>query len=495
MTTNTLNENSVNQTSKKETLNILEWRFNQFLGEKMRTEELCEEENQSYVISDMKMTDNSNYVIIGDKGGRIIIFRREYRGPTSNGNSTNKLSYFYEYNAFDKDFDVHKSTEYSEVVRSLDVLPTIYNDKIDVLSCGYRTIKLHRVYNTKIKQFCYRDGQEENDCDNIKGNSNGFLRIPKLKSTKFEVKTKSRAQFTLQNCTELNNVSLNRITPNIFITSNESKAYLFDIEHTNDCYEIFDINNSPTTEDHESEDGYTEGITLAKFNDKCPNMFAVGTSFGNVKLCDIRTTSDYTNCNLNYLDEFNNIIKGGMNLSKTLFSYQIMAVHDIEFISEYSFATRHYLSVNVWDSRMPTNPTNRFLVYEPIIPRLSQLYKKNYLQSDKFKISISGDKNFVLTGSYNNMFHVFDINQRLNTQCTIDDSSEKALNTNIIRKINSKGSCFYKKDDPYYNQMDYGTKIMKHCYSPTENWIVLACQNCLYSYSGTMLVKETKPKI
>jgi serine/threonine-protein phosphatase 2A regulatory subunit B len=221
-------------------------------------------------------------------------------------------------------------------------------------------------------------------------------------------------------------------------------------------------------------------------------MFAIGTNFGNIKLCDLRSNTDYLKYSSNFIDEFSNIIKSGFNLSKTPFSYQVMGVHDIEFINDNLFATRHFLSVNLWDRRMNTSPINKFLVYEPVINKLSHLYKNNYLANDKFELSISPDGKYILTGGYNNMFHVFDINQRLNTQCVIDDTSEKTLNLNIIRKINTKGSCFYKKEDPSYSQIDFDMKILHHCYSQKDNWIALADNNCIYTYNGNIIVKENK---
>ena len=43
------------------------------------------------------------------------------------------------------------------------------------------------------------------------------------------------------------------------------------------------------------------------------------------------------------------------------------------------------------------------------------------------------------------MFHVIDITQRLNTQIIIDDVNEKLMNTNVVRRVNAKGSCDCKK--------------------------------------------------
>ena len=89
------------------------------------------------------------------------------------------------------------------------------------------------------------------------------------------------------------------------------------------------------------------------------------------------------------------------------------------------------------------------------------------------------------------MFHVLDIEQRLNTQIVIDDSNEKLMNTNVIRKINSKGSCFYKKDDPSLNNINFDKKILHQAFSPVENLGLLIVYNCIYSYVGSFTKKET----
>jgi len=213
-------------------------------------------------------------------------------------------------------------------------------------------------------------------------------------------------------------------------------------------------------------------------------LFCYGTNKGNIKYCDTRSSSDHLLFTKNLKDE-------NSNLSKTIFANSLLSVHDIcmNYSNNYTIATRHYLSVNLWDIRKEREPTNKFLLYEPIINKLSYLYQNNYL-NDKFTLSSDKDGKYMLTGGYNNMFHVIDIEQRLNTQIIIDDSNEKIMNTNVIRKINSKGCCFYKKEDPNINNIDFDKKIICHAYSPVENYSMLINLNCIYSYSGTITKKD-----
>ena len=155
----------------------------------------------------------------------------------------------------------------------------------------------------------------------------------------------------------------------------------------------------------------------------------------------------------------------------------------------YTFASRNYFSVNLWDMRKTNEPSSKFLIYEPIINKLTYIYQNNYI-NDKFSIDTDASGKFILTGGYNNMFHVIDIDQRLNSQIRIDDTNEKLMNTNVIRKINAKGSCYYKKDDPNIANIDFNKKILYQAFSPVDNYALMAIYNCIYTYSGKIAKKR-----
>ena len=58
-------------------LKIMEWRFNQFLGEKLTYEQIKEDpENESFLVTNIKFSNDGQNVVVTDKGGRAIIFKR-----------------------------------------------------------------------------------------------------------------------------------------------------------------------------------------------------------------------------------------------------------------------------------------------------------------------------------------------------------------------------------------------------------------------------------
>jgi serine/threonine-protein phosphatase 2A regulatory subunit B len=442
-------------------LKIMEWRYNQFLGEKLSYEQIkSDPENESFLVTNVRFSGDGNNAVVSDKGGRVIVFKR-----IDAKNKQPKLDYYYEFAAQEKEFDVHKSIEYSEEVRAMQVLSTSNKEKIDILTAGYRTIRLDRIYQDKVRTFEAADAKH--------------LAVPRVSHSRTETKHKTKKTFRTH-CSEINSLSENKITKENFISSDEFKIYLWDMNVPSEVFNIVDI-------DPVIEVDNPETITKSVVCDYNPHLFAYGTNKGNLKICDTRISSDQQSFSTNFYDE-------NSNLNKTIFANSLLAVHDINMSlsNSYSFATRHFLSVNLWDIRKQNEPSTKFLVYEPVINKLSYLYQNNYL-NDKFSLSVDGHGKYILTGGYNNMFHVIDINQRLNTQIVIDDFNEKLMNTNVIRKINSKGSCFYKKDDPTLSNINFNKKILHQVFSPVENFSLMIVYNCIYSYAGSITKKDNPP--
>lgn len=453
------------QTSKPAApLKITEWRFSEFLGEKIPLSNFkMNPENESFIVTNCKFSNTGDHQIITDKGGRIIIFKKKERRNTG----VPKLEYYYEYPAHDKDFDVHKSLEYSEEIKSFSIFPISDYHKLDIISASYRNIHLDRIYQKSTKSV---DKAKESSSviSNTTGQSNY---LPKLKQARNETKHKSLIKLDGIHTSEINSVSLSNMNVENFISSDEYKVYLWDINQTKEIFNVISLDSSDET---------LEKITTSSFSPYNPSLFAYGTTKGNLRYCDLRVNSQVSNSAVTYRDENSNLVR-------TIFANQLLQIHDINFklSNDYLMATRTYLSVNLWDQRKTNEPLFKFMLYEPIINKLSHLYQNDYFK-DKFSLSNDAEGKFLLTGGYNNMFHIIDTEQRLNSQIVLDDSNEKSLNTNIIRKVNSKGSCFYKKDEPDMGTFNFDKKITSVALSPVENFSMLACLNCIYTYHGSI---------
>ncbi|MCQ2820510.1 MAG: hypothetical protein MJ252_24870 [archaeon] len=447
-----------------ENLKIMEWRFNQFLGESLSYDDIKNEpENESFLVTDLKFTHDGSHVVVTDKGGRVIIFKKN-----DIPNKPPHLDYFSEFVAQERDFDVCKSIDYSEEVRSVQILKAPnYENKLDILTAGYRTIKLDRVYKDYVKTF-----ETEEDPSGI------F--IPKVKSTQPEIKCKKKRMLRCTHTNCINSLSLCPSNENNFISSDEFRVYLWDLNlDGRDVYTPVDIDPNSETETN------VEKITKAIFCENEPNTFLYGTDRGSIKLCDLRVASEQLKFQTNYSDEKSNI--------SNVIVHSLQSIHDIKAPpqNDYSFATRQFFSVLLWDKRMTKEPVKKFLTYEPMITKLNYIYQKNYI-NDKFSLDTNPNGKLILTGGYNNMFHIIDVEQKLNTQIVIDETNQKLMNTNVIRKINPKGSCFYKKDDPSLHNINFDKKILHQAYCPQGNFILLIVLNCIYSYSGNIAKKKSQ---
>ena len=391
-------------------------------------------------------------------GGRIIIFLKN----EDNDNSNISLNHFYEFQAQENEFDVHKSCQLSKSIRALDIVSS-NDDNIDILSSNYRNIKYDRI-QTNSKEYIYDTTEDSSyiSCEVL---------IPRIKMINYKKKHFTKREYKHAHCFEINSVMSNKFNKNNFISSDDYKILLWDINFNKEVYNIVNIDDISNDEDN------PEKITVSKLSNYNPYLLAFGTDFGNLFLCDLRVSSNVISNSLKFNDETSPFIK-------TIFSKYLTKVHDLDFINgknEYSLVSRHYLSLNTWDSRNLKAPVNRIMLYEPLINKLSYLYQKNFM-NDKFTISIDNKGQKVVTGGYNNLVHVIDLDQMLNTQILIDES-DQMKNSNAIRKINSKGSCFYKKDDPTSQNLNFDKKILNQSFSSNE-YILISALNCIYTFTG-----------
>lgn len=85
-------------------------------------------------------------------------------------------------------------------------------------------------------------------------------------------------------------------------------------------------------------------------------------------------------------------------------------------------------------------------------------------------MKVSNDGGTILTGSYNNSFHLIDMESGGNVEYELNYKK-----TTICRQID-------KKSQPL-TKMDYGRKILAADFSPVDDTIAVASLNCFFTYS------------
>jgi serine/threonine-protein phosphatase 2A regulatory subunit B len=117
---------------------MMNWVYINGLGERDTTNVM-----DSDVLSAINFDKSGEYLAVGDKGGRVIIFRYielknsryfDYR-------------YFSEIQSHEPEFDHLKSIELDEKINSLEFLHNSKNSSVQLLSTNDRVIKLWKMEN------------------------------------------------------------------------------------------------------------------------------------------------------------------------------------------------------------------------------------------------------------------------------------------------------------------------------------------------------------
>ena len=127
-----------------------------------------------------------------------------------------------------------------------------------------------------------------------------------------------------------------------FLTADESRVDLWNIEKTNDTvYNLVDYERRHSA----FED---ERITSAAFNKNQGCVFLYTTSTGKINICDLRERSDFhTRSSLTLEISFKN-----NGLRSQIFNKWVDCVSEAKFVpGTHQIVSRDYMSVKLWDLR------------------------------------------------------------------------------------------------------------------------------------------------
>ncbi|EFA78537.1 hypothetical protein PPL_09189 [Heterostelium album PN500] len=166
----------------------------------------------------------------------------------------------------------------------------------------------------------------------------------------------------------LNSISINSDCQT-FLSSDEFRVYLWDLNIGQQCYNIIDLKPS-------NIQMLTEIIRVTEFHPLQCNSLIYGTSNGTVKLCDMRISALCNGHSKIYESKQNN---------QSIFSQYLNSILDLKFNKDGRyFVTRNLESLIIWDINMESKPLATY-----------NLYNQEYLLAKLYDIEI-------ITGSYDN---------------------------------------------------------------------------------------------
>jgi len=400
----------------------MEWKFSQVFGEGRNN--VAEEVTDVDVVSAIEFDDTGDYIAVGDRGGRIVIFERdEKRKDTGNSKKNPEYKFYTEFQSHEPEFDYLKSLEIEEKINKIRWCKR-QNDAHFLLSTNDKTIKLWKVFEKKIKAVSSFNG---GDRAARSSKPTSVLKVPQIDTREAVIAATPRRVFANAHAYHINSISLNS-DGETYISSDDLRINLWNVGISDQSFNIVDI--KPTNMEE-----LAEVITSAEFHPQHCNVFMYSSSKGTIKLADMRQAA--------LCDSHAKVFEEAEDASsKSFFSEIISSISDIKFSRDGRYViARDYMTIKVWDLNMESKALKTIHIHDHLRSKLCDLYENDCI-FDKFECSISHDSNLVLTGSYHNMFSIYDRNSKNEVQLEATKVASKVKKPVKMKPAKKKVSSF-----------------------------------------------------
>lgn len=547
---------------------VEQWKFTQWFRKMQNTANRQDEGDDYDHLTAVEFDDTGRFLATGDKSGNIVILEND---STKTNNQKNQVhySFFGEFTSHYPDFDFVRSQQIEEKINQIK-FGRQTNDALFLLTTNDRQIKLWKVKETEQYKLVNWNIDPSNSNMNIPAAGAGSsiqhksslnasfgvftslnldradpslagvsvkmkdfksLKVPKKVVTEKAKMPHLRKMYATDvhqyNITSLS-VSSDKES---FISGDNLRINLWDFNIANQSYNVLDIKPEDMNE-------LSEIISSLDFHPSSSHQFLYSTSLGNIMTCDLRTRALVDEPSQVFSMKMSNektmgastgdaagLGAGGEADQQTFFDEMTQNVTAAKFSKGGKFIiSRDYMSVKIWDVTMERAPVETIYVHEYLRERMWDLYSSELLW-DPFNLGISSTGDIV-TGSYSNYFHIFDLGEkkdtfiqaaqpsvrttdlyRSNKPKQIYGTTNDAASTNTQNKkkktnFGAIGNFFSKKrktkitkesksaSDEYPHNIDFTTiefnkKILDCAWHPDSNAVAIAGQNNLYIYSKT----------
>ncbi|XP_060967970.1 serine/threonine protein phosphatase 2A 55 kDa regulatory subunit B beta isoform isoform X2 [Cannabis sativa] len=518
----------------------MEWNFSQVFGERAPGEDVEEVD----IITAMGFDASGDYLAVGDRGGRVVIFERKDGKHTSNQYQPRtkleeldftptwnpEFQYKTEFQSHEPEFDYLKSLEIEEKINKIRWCATP-NGSLFILSTNNKTIKLWKVKERKVKKVKEMDsspyvssenallaeksfmtGQDSNghhsDWTDKMGKNMSPTQYQHDEIVDLEDTAQTRCRKAYAHAHEFN---INSISTNsdceTFISADDLRINLWNLEISGQCFNIIDMKPS-------NMEDLTEVITIAEFHPIHCNFLAYGSSRGFIRLVDMRQSA---------LCDHSAIIleDGGSRGSKSFFTEIVASISDMKFSKDGRYIlSRDYMNLKLWDMHMDSSPVAIYKIHENLRPKfilkayrlnmhanmslllspdinfwqLCELYDNDCI-FDKFACCLSGDGMHYATGSYSNHLRIFSHGAGSDEGITIEASkhpvrkpvlhaaprTRRSSLSNLTRRFYRHGN-----DNSSSGNNDFScnlnSKLLHLAWHPEKNLIACAAGNSLFMY-------------
>eukprot|EP00128_Syssomonas_multiformis_P008809 Colp12_sorted_trinity150504_noHs@13558 len=436
------------------------WRFSQAFGDKGSPEDITEAD----IISTVEFNHNGDYLATGDKGGRVVIFERN-DSKSRGGNPDYK--FHTEFQSHEPEFDYLKSLEIEEKINKIKWLKP-QNASHFLLTTNDKTIKLWKIYDKTISSVAESnlinaDGtrRDRNTINTIRD-----LRIPMVNRGETVTAALPKRVFANAHAYHINSISVNS-DYETYLSADDLRINLWNLGINDQSFNIVDIKPANMEE-------LTEVITAAEFHPKQCNTFMYSSSKGTIKLGDMRAAA--------LCDQHSKVYEEEEDpANKSFFSEIISSISDVRFSNSGDYIiSRDYLTIKLWDIRNERKPARTFHIHEFLRSKLCDLYENDCI-FDKFECIWSGDDKHIMTGSYHNMFHIYDTDGK--SEVNLEASKAAKKSSRLLAPVKKLGGKKKQREDINVESIDFNKKILHTAWHPRENVIAVAATNNLLLFN------------
>ncbi|KAI9605159.1 hypothetical protein H4Q26_003134 [Puccinia striiformis f. sp. tritici PST-130] len=457
------------------------WRFAQCFGDKGEVEDITEAD----IISTVEFDHTGDYLATGDKGGRVVLFERN-----ESGKKGCEYKFYTEFQSHEPEFDYLKSLEIEEKINKIRWCKR-QNSAHFLLSTNDKTIKLWKVFEKSLKVVAENNHMPAG----FQPQPVPTLKLPRMAFHDTIIAAVPRKVYANAHAYHINSISINS-DGETYLSADDLRINLWNLSISDQSFSSFylphrlsiqlaDDFSSPSSIPLDILDikpanmeELTEVITAADFHPLSCNLFCYSSSKGTVKLADMRCSALCDTHAKLYEEEED-------PSNKSFFSEIISSVADVKFSKDGRYIlSRDYLYLRIWDINMDKAPLKTISVHDHLKGKLCDLYENDCI-FDKFEGTFSGDGNHILSGSYNNYFHIYDKEVTTDIVLQADKSAFKAKKIGAAAGGgggSSKGGPAgatpnVVKSVQETENIDFSKRIMHASWHPREDTIAIAATN------------------
>jgi len=433
----------------------LEWKFSQVFGDRSPIEEATEVD----VVSTIEFDETGEFIAAGDRGGRVVIFKRD-----NNKKGGREYHFYAEFQSHEPEFDYLKSLEIEEKINKIRWCKPHANAHF-LLTTNDKTIKLWKVFNKRVKRI----NTERIDAEF----KTSTLTIPTVSIQDNIMTAVPRRIFANAHAYHINSIALNSDCET-YISADDLRINLWNLSISDHSFNIVDIKPANMEE-------LTEVITSAELHPSHCNILMYSSSKGAIKLGDMRKAA--------LCDEHSKVFEEPEDqASKSFFSEIISSISDIKFSADGRYIlARDYLTLKIWDLNMEARPVKTIRIHDHLRSKLCDLYENDCI-FDKFECQFSHNGTNVITGSYNNYFHTFEREGKhsFSTEATKSPLGFILNGPGKLAKrgtnLSSKTARSQKKKDENPDNIDFNKKCLHVAWHPKEDVVAVAAANHMYIF-------------